>query len=37
MPAGDPSDYDAAVNVHEDSSGALWLGEYSPYIEASLR
>lgn len=32
----DPNDYDAAINVHEDSLGHLYLREFSPYIDAAL-
>jgi hypothetical protein len=32
----DPNDYDAAVNVHEDSSGVLYSLEFSPYIDAEI-
>ena len=32
--AGDPNTYDAAINVHEDTAGALYCREYSPYIDA---
>ena len=34
--AEDPSNYDAAVNVHEDIAGALYCTEYSPYIDAVI-
>ncbi len=36
LPAEDPSDYDAAVNVHEDVADSLYCREYSPYIEAEI-
>jgi hypothetical protein len=36
VPAEDPNDYDAAVNVHQDSSGALYILEFSPYIDAEI-
>ena len=36
VPADDPNDYDAAVNVHEDSSGAHYILEFSPYIDAEI-
>jgi len=36
MAAGDPGDYDAAINVHEDTLNKLRIGEYSPYIDAKL-
>jgi len=34
--AGDPNDYDAAINVHEDTAGTLYCREYSPYIDAVI-
>ncbi len=34
--AGDPNDYDAAINVHEDTTGVLYCREYSPYIDAVI-
>jgi hypothetical protein len=34
--AGDPNDYDAAINVHEDTAGVLYCREYSPYIDAVI-
>jgi hypothetical protein len=34
--ADDPNDYDAAVNVHEDSAGVLNCLEFSPYINAEI-
>jgi membrane-bound metal-dependent hydrolase YbcI (DUF457 family) len=34
--AGDPVDYDAAINVHEDTAGVLYCREYSPYIDAAI-
>ena len=34
--AGDPNEYDAAVNVHEDTAGLLYCHEYSPYIDAEI-
>ena len=36
MAAGDPGDYDAAINVHEDTLNKLRISEYSPYIDAVL-
>jgi len=36
VPASDPNDYDAAINVHEDTSGVLYCREYSPYIDAAI-
>jgi hypothetical protein len=36
LAAGDPDDYDAAVNVHEDTPGVLYCREYSPYIDAVI-
>ena len=36
VPAEYPDDLDAAVNVHEDSTGALYCLEFSPYIEAEV-
>jgi hypothetical protein len=34
--AGDPNDYDAAINVHEDTAGKLYCREYSPHIAAVI-
>jgi len=34
--AGDASDYDAAINVHEDVPGVLYGREYSPYIDVAM-
>jgi hypothetical protein len=34
--AGDPNEYDAAVNVHQDSAGVLYCLEFSPYIDAEI-
>jgi len=34
--AGDPNDYDAAINVHEDTAGVLYCREYSPYIDTVI-
>jgi hypothetical protein len=36
LPAGDPNTYDAAINVHEDTPGALYCREFSPYIDAVI-
>jgi hypothetical protein len=36
LQSDDPSDYEAAVNVHEDTTGVLSAREYSPYIEATI-
>jgi len=36
VPAGDPNDNDAAINVHEDTAGVLYCREYSPYIDAVI-
>jgi hypothetical protein len=36
VPAGDPNDYDAAINVHEDTAGVLYCREFSPYISAEI-
>jgi hypothetical protein len=32
----DPNNYDAAINVHEDSLDRLYLREFSPYIDAAI-
>jgi hypothetical protein len=32
----DPNQYDAAINVHEDSLDYLYLREFSPYIDAAI-
>jgi hypothetical protein len=34
--SGDPNQYDAAINVHEDTAGVLYCREYSPYIDAVI-
>ena len=34
--AGDPNEYDAAINVHEDTAGVPYCTEYSPYIDAVI-
>jgi hypothetical protein len=35
--AGDDGDeYDAAINVHEDTLDHLYLREFSPYIDAAV-
>lgn len=36
VPTGDPNDYDAAINVHEDTAGILRCHEYSPYVDAVI-
>ena len=36
LEAGDPNDYDAAINVHEDVPGVLYCREYGPYIDAAV-
>jgi hypothetical protein len=36
VPAEDPSDYDAAVTIREDSAGVLTAAEQSPYIDATV-
>jgi len=36
VPDGDPNNYDAAINVHEDVPATLYCTEYSPYIEAEI-
>ena len=34
--ADDPNQYDAAINVHEDTAGVLYCREFSPYIDAVI-
>jgi hypothetical protein len=36
VPAGDPNNYDAAINVREDTAGVLYCREYSPHIDAVI-
>lgn|GEM_PF-1841610 len=36
LPAADPNDYDAAINVHEDVADSLYCREYSPYVQAEI-
>jgi hypothetical protein len=36
VPTEDPTDYDAAINVHEDTTGVLYCREFSPYIDAVI-
>jgi hypothetical protein len=36
LPSGDPSTYDAAINVHEDTPGVLYCREFSPCIDAVI-
>jgi hypothetical protein len=32
----DPNEYDAAINVHEDTLDHLFVREFSPYIDAAV-
>jgi hypothetical protein len=36
VPTGDPSNYDAAVNIHRDSLSHFYPVELSPYIDAEI-